>query len=242
MKIGLVAATMRNNRIDEQIKEMEQYLSNNYKCDLLCFGEAYLHGFHGMSWEYEIDINRAITLDSQPMEQVKGLARKYDCGISFGYIEKFNEKIYSSNIVIDNDGDIVDNYRRVSEGWKGNWEDNRYAEGQTFQVFEFKNKQLVTAICGDFWWDHLVKEIEVLSEHVDAVLWPLYIDYTPESWTLNARQEYSDQVSSIPCPILMINSYSTDENEGKGGCCVFNQGYIEKELPIGEKGVLIINI
>lgn len=38
MKIGLVAATIRNYRIDEQIKEMEQYLSNNYKCDLLCFG------------------------------------------------------------------------------------------------------------------------------------------------------------------------------------------------------------
>ncbi len=42
----------------------------------------------------------------------------------------------------------------------------------------------------------------------------------------------------------MINSYSVDENEAKGGCCVFNQGgKIVKELPIGgENGLLIIHL
>ena len=242
MTIGLVAATIRNNKIDEQINEIEQYLSNNHNCDLLCFGEAYLHGFHGMSWEYEIDINRAITLDSQSMEELKGLAKEYDCGISFGYIEKFSNKIYSSNIVIDNNGNILDNYRRISEGWKCNWENEHYAEGSSFQVFTYKGKQFVTAICGDFWWDYLIKEIENLSKKVDVVLWPLYIDYSPESWATNARQEYVNQVSSIHCPVLMINSYSPDENEGKGGCCVFNQGHIENELPVGERGILIKKI
>lgn len=64
MKIGMVAANIRNNKIEEQIKEMEYYLSNNSNCDLLCFGEDFLHGFHGMSWEFEIDIHRAITIDS----------------------------------------------------------------------------------------------------------------------------------------------------------------------------------
>lgn len=242
MKIGMVSATMRDNRIDEQIREMEHHLSNNYECDLLCFGEAYLHGFHGMSWQYQIDINRAITVDSQTMKQIRKLAIEYNCGISFGYIEKFNDEIYSSNIIIDNNGDIVDNYRRVSEGWKANWSDARYSEGQAFQVFEWKGKKLVTAICGDLWWNHHVKNMEILSKNVDVVLWPLYIDYTPEAWISNAREEYSAQVSSILCPILMINSYSIDKDEGKGGCCVFKQGHVERELPIGEKGVLTIDI
>jgi hypothetical protein len=81
-------------------------------------------------------------------------------------------------MIIDNHGDIIDNYRRISEGWKSNLSDVRYSEGKSFQVFELKEKRFVT----------------------------------PDSWELSARQEYADQVSSISCPILMINSYSGDEN------------------------------
>lgn len=242
MKIGMVAANIRNNKIEEQIKEMEYYLSNNSNCDLLCFGEDFLHGFHGMSWEFEIDIHRAITIDSQPIKKIRELAKNFDCAVSFGYIERFHDKIYCSNMIIDNYGDIVDNYRRISEGWKSNWLDIRYSEGKSFQIFELKEKRFVTAICGDLWFDHLIRDIETISKKVDAVLWPLYIDYSPDSWILNARQEYADQVSSISCPILMINSYSVDENEAKGGCCVFNQGKIVKELPIGKNGLLIIHL
>lgn len=238
----MVSARIRDNKIEEQIKDMKYHLSNNSNCDLLCFGEDYLHGFHGMSWEYNTDIKRAITMDSQLIKEIRELAKNFNCAISFGYIEKFKEKIYCSNIIIDNYGDIVDNYRRVSEGWKSNWSDNRYSEGQSFQVFELNEKRFVTAICGDLWCDYLIKDMGTISKDIDAILWPLYIDYTPESWILNAMQEYADQVSSISCPILMINSYSADKDEAKGGCCVFNQGYILKELPIGEEGLLIVDL
>lgn len=242
MKIGMVAGNIRDNKIEEQIKEIEYYLSNNPDCDLLCFGEDFLHGFHGMSWKFEIDICRAITIDSQPIKKIRELAKKFNCAVSFGYIERFNDKIYCSNMVIDRHGDILDNYRRISEGWKSNWIDTRYSEGKSFHVFELEGKQFVTAICGDLWSDHLINDIETISEGVDAVLWPLYIDYSPDSWILNARQEYADQVSSITVPILMINSYSVDENEAKGGCCVFNKGEITKELPIGVSGILMMDL
>lgn len=43
MKIGMVAANIRNNKIEEQIKEMEYYLSNNSNCDLLCSGEDFFY-------------------------------------------------------------------------------------------------------------------------------------------------------------------------------------------------------
>lgn len=242
MKVGLVAGTIRNDKIDEQIREMEYHLSSTDRCDLLCFGETYLHGFHGLSWNYKIDINKAITIDSQPIKQICELTNKYSCGISFGYIEKYNRNIYCSNIIIDNNGNIVDNYRRISEGWKSNWSDPRYSEGKAFRVFEWQGKRMATAICGDLWWEQHLKDMEMLSKNLDAILWPLYIDYTPEAWVLSARQEYSDRVASIQSPILMINSYSEETYEAKGGCCVFRKGRIEKELPIGEKGVLTVDI
>ena len=54
MKIGLISARIRDNKIKDQIREIKYYLSNNLTCDLLCFGEDYLHGFHGLSWEYKM--------------------------------------------------------------------------------------------------------------------------------------------------------------------------------------------
>lgn len=36
--------------------------------------------------------------------------------------------------------------------------------------------------------------------------------------------------------------HKTDKDEGKSGGCVFKQGHVERELPIGEKGVLTIDI
>lgn len=238
----MVAANIENNKIEEQIKEIKYYLSNNSSCDLLCFGEDFLHGFHGMSWEFEIDICRAIKIDSQPIREIRELARGFDCAVSFGYIEKSHDRIYCSNMVIDHDGNIVNNYRRISEGWKSNWVDPRYSQGKSFQRFNLKEKRFVTTICGDLWSDDLIRDIEIISKKVDALLWPLYIDYSPDSWRLNARQEYADQVSSISAPVLMTNSYSVDENEAKGGSCVFNKGEIIKELPVGESGILIIDL
>ena len=81
MKIGMVAANIRNINIEEQIKEREYYLSNHSNCDLLCFGEVFLHGFNGMSWEFEKDLYRAVTIDSQPIKKIKELAREFNCAV-----------------------------------------------------------------------------------------------------------------------------------------------------------------
>lgn len=46
----------------------------------------------------------------------------------------------------------------------------------------------------------------------------------------------------IQAPVLMINSYVEDEKRAKGGCCIFQNGHVLKELPMGELGVLEYNI
>ena len=37
----------------------------------------------------------------------------------------------------------------------------------------------------------------------------------------------------IQAPVLMINSYVEDEKRAKGGCCIFQNGHVLKELPMG---------
>ena len=231
MKIALVSATIRDNDVDKQINQMGYYLSSNNGVDLFCFGENYLQGFNGLKGHYKSDIEIALPQESFEIKKIQKLAQKYHCA---------NENIYCSNMVIDRNGTIIDNYRRQSIGWKLNHQDKRYKEGQTFQVFKLNGFKIVTAICGDLWTDKLVDDLECLGPDVDIILWPLYIDYQEPEWENSAREEYKNQLSTIKAPILMINSYSNITNEAKGGALVFNKGQILQELTLGNKGLLTV--
>lgn len=70
------------------------------------------------------------------------------------------------------------------------------------------------------------------------ILWPLYVDYSIAGWEAKIKEEYAQRVKALPAPVLMINSYVSDENRSKGGCAVFRNGRIQQELPMGTIGVL----
>ncbi|AUS96489.1 hypothetical protein CDQ84_07735 [Clostridium thermosuccinogenes] len=144
---------------------------------------------------------------------------------------------YSFLIVISDDGEIINNYRRISPGWKETIADGRYyREGNGFSLFDYKGKRFTTAICGDLWYDKNIDLIKQLKG--DCVLWPLYIDYSAQEWENSARDEYALQVKEIQAPVLMINSYAEGEGKANGGCCVFRNGRVLKELPMGTLGIL----
>lgn len=190
MKIGLVSALMKDNNIENQLAQIKYYLSTNNNLDLICFGESFLQGFEGLTWNYEEDIKRALTMDDLIILEIMQLAKNYNCGISFGFIEKEKGIIYNNNMVINSYGEIVDVFRRVSPGWKESITDSRYKEGQGFYTFTYMDKKLALAICGDVWHDHFLKELEQLK--MDAILWPLYIDFSIEEWNESFKQEYTD--------------------------------------------------
>jgi hypothetical protein len=55
-------------------------------------------------------------------------------------------------------------------------------------------------------------------------------------------EEFNDyilQTSKINTPVLMINNFS---KTSKGGCYSFIDGKVDRELPLGEEGFLIIQI
>lgn len=239
MKIALVSSKMRNRDVNKQINQIQSILMNLESVDLICFCEGYLQGFGGLSWRYEIDKDIALKQDSSEIQSIQMLAITYNTAISFGYYEMYQGNIYCSNMVIDQEGHIVNNYRRRSRGWKENFDDVRYQEGDHFSTFSLKGKQFVSAICGDLWYQDLIGEIETLGEKTDAVLWPLYIDYDVKSWEESVKLEYQTQVKNIPCKVLMINGYESDGSQAQGGAYVFNKGYIVDHLDLGIEGVLV---
>lgn len=240
MKIGLVSGLMKDNDVKNQLNVMERYLRENKKCDLLCFGECFLQGSKSLTWDYEQDKNIAVPLESDIIFYIKELTKKYSCGVSFSFFESFEEDIYCSNIVVDKSGEIVDLYRKSSEGWKDESASSEYKQGEGFHKFSYNDFSCVTAICGDLWKDENIDYINSID--AEAILWPFYIGEAMFDWYKDSKDEMIKHTSKINKPILMINSYEHEVDGAKGGCYLFNQGEVMESLELGNQGVLEIDV
>ncbi len=243
MKIGLVSEIFKDGDTEYNFNQIKQQIikCSEKKFDLICFGESFLQGFEGLTWEYKQDLSIARSQNDEIICALREHAIRYKIALSFGYIEREEGSIYSSNMVISDNGEILNNYRRVSAGWKEAIADPRYyKEGKRFSLFSYKGKKFATAICGDLWYEENIDSIKKLD--ADCVLWPLYVDYSVKKWESGEREEYANQIKEIQAPVLMINSYVEDEHRAKGGCCVFQNGLVIRELLMGDIGILEYDI
>ena len=81
-----------------------------YSCvaDIIIFGEAFLQGFYGPTFDVEHDKQLAITQDSNIIDEICCVAKEYATAVSFGFIEKENGFFYSSQITVDANGKVID--------------------------------------------------------------------------------------------------------------------------------------
>lgn len=133
MKIALAAVGFITNDTAynlEKIKtSIEKYAS---EVDLILFGESFLQGFECLSWDYAKDVNIAVHQDSELINDIRAMCEINRVSVSFRYIEKDEDNLYSSQLTIDKNGETVDNFRRVSIGWKEPIADFQYVEGKGF--------------------------------------------------------------------------------------------------------------
>ncbi|MFZ3070660.1 MAG: carbon-nitrogen hydrolase family protein [Anaerolineaceae bacterium] len=239
MKVGLIAEQFINGDVEFNLHQIEKWLnaSSHQGFDLLCFGEAFLQGFDGLTWEYMADLQIALEQTDPRILSLSKLAKVHQTGLGFGYIEKEGQTLYSSYLVVSAQGEKVTNFRRISPGWKESITDERYyREGHDFKTFELCNKKIAIAICGDLWHDDLLANLK--KQQAELVLWPLYLDYTTEQWVSGEREAYARRAGELNVPVLMINSYVDALNLAKGGACVFSNGMVAQELPMEETGLL----
>ena len=228
------------NTIIECIKECAAQ-----KVNLLCFGEAFLHGFDGLEWEYETDILTALSTGSEIFSIISDTAEHYGVAVAFGYIENDNEFIYSSYAVIDEKGKLIYNFKRVSIGWKNvcAWENPLYKEGSGFSSFSIMEKKFSVGLCGDFWYDENIEKIQMID--CDLVLWPVFIDEgndDAKNWGTAGRNEYAEKARQIHKKVLFINSITDEPSPGFGSCIYFEDGKIVCEVAPYTNGLLILHI
>lgn len=151
MKIALASQPTLDDSIALNVNRIEKALASlRKKVDLVAFGESYLQGFNSLKWNFERDRTVAVSVDSQPIKMLRYTAKKYSVAVSFGYYELCDEAIYSSYMFIGKAGEIVNNFRRVSKGWKEyDITDEHYKEGDGFKTFTYMGKRIALAVCGD---------------------------------------------------------------------------------------------
>ena len=73
------------------------------------------------------------------------------------------------------------------------------------------------------------------------LFWPVYIDYTPEEWEGNAKDEYALQAKKCCSQVLLINSLCREAG-ASGGACLFENGKVLRELPMRREELLLVEL
>ena len=235
MRIGLASYKCKNKDSAFNLMQIEKAMHKSQsKVDFICFGETFLQGFDALCWDYNIDKDVAVALESPTIRQLAELTLKYDMVLMTGYIEKELNCLYSSCIVIEN-GKPLYNYRRISKGWKEfRKTDDHYREGSIVSEFECHHTKIMTALCGDLW--NFPEKFK--TDHL--LIWPVYVNFSVEEWEKNELKEYAKQAALAAEHVLMINPIN-DSSQCHGGSFHFYKGQIITRLPFDQEAVLIVD-
>ena len=245
MKFALAAKGFINEDLDFNkrviLKTLEDYRD---RADMVLFGEAFLQGFYGPTFDLEHDLKMALVLDHPVFDEIARKARETSTAVSFGFIEREGETMYSSQATIDSQGELVNVFRRVSPGWKIEGAGESYRQGEGFHSFLLEGRKMAVGLCGDLWFDENIRQIKDLRLYL--LLWPVYTDFPFKEWNSSIKYDYAVQANRA-CPrTLLVNSFCLDKRDeeeiAKGGAAFFLQGKIGKDLPAGEEGALFVEI
>lgn len=151
--IALAATEFKDRDIDFNLQQMigQMRLAQAQDCDLVVFGEAFLQGFDGFTWNYAKDQHMALDHSAEAFQSLTRASKELGIDVGFGYLEKSQATLYSSFALIES-GVITQNYRRITRGWKEySRTDDHYQEGDRVQRFDYRGIPTVIAICGDLW-------------------------------------------------------------------------------------------
>ncbi len=244
MKCALASMGFINENIQHNKNVIiETMVKCSKEADIVIFGEAFLQGFYGPTFEVEHDKKLAVSQDSVIINEICEAAKEHEIAVSFGFIERDGDYFYSSQITINSKGEIIDIYRRVSEGWKLPHANEKYCEGHGFHTFSYLGKKIAVGLCGDFWFDENIDEVKQLLS--DVVFWPVYTDFNYNEWNTSVKYEYAEQAGMIGGKVLYVNSLCKDKDEdeiARGGSALFVDGQISREIPSGREDILLVEV
>lgn len=217
--------------------------------EFIIFPESAITGFDNRDIP-EHDFKLAFSENSNIIQSICKSAKENQIYISLGFFEEDNNSIYDSTICIDDSGEIICKYRRMTKGWHGNEADKEiYKEGEEIKTFYIKNKKYGYLICGDLFDDKLVHKIR--EENIDILVFPFARSFynghvSQERWDVEEMPSYIEQITKCNALTLMTNyiehSKSTEYYYFGGAYAVDKLGKVIAKKEIGSEGILYADI
>lgn len=145
MKIKLAKLDPRDENRFEGLRE----LLDDGLFDLILLNEGFIQG--PLSFNYEEDIHRASSLDSEEIIKMRSLAKKHKTAIGFGFYENLKGGIFNSYMLVGKDGELEGLARSISRKWVDESQayNADYRKADSFTPIELGDKKLMVFISYD---------------------------------------------------------------------------------------------
>jgi predicted amidohydrolase len=177
------------------------------------------------------------------------VARCHGLWLGIGLLEREDNRLFDSAVLIDSSGSVVLTYRRNQPQWHGrNADPDIYCQGDTIPKLDTPWGGVSFLICGDLFDDEIVDRARALRP--DLLLFPFARNFPggvidQERWDREEVPEYAGRAKLIGCTALMANylgDTEADEASFGGAMVVSQDGEVTASLPLGRKDVLISDI
>ncbi len=114
------------------------------------------------------------------IERFSALAKELEVVLPLSYFEKAEERYFNSLVVIDADGEVLENYRKTHIPDGPGYEEKFYFQpGDTgFKVWETKYAKIGVGICWDQWFPETARSLALMG--AELIFYPTAIGSEPE--------------------------------------------------------------
>lgn len=169
--------------------------------------------------------------------------------LAVGLLEQENKQLYDTALLFDPQGQIALHYRRIQPQWHGkDANPDVYRQGSELGKVETPYGSMAFLICGDLFNDRIVQRVRVLAP--DWLLFPFARcfgdgSYNQAQWENKELPEYVARIKTIGRTALMTNYLADQDMLGGafgGAMCVSGSGHVLASLPLGQKGMLVVDL
>ncbi len=157
----------------------------------------------------------AHTQEENPLIQhFKVLASALEVVLPISYFEVDDGKYYNSIVVIDSDGTVLDNYRKIHIPDGPGYEEKYYFQSGDlgYKTFDTHYGKIGVAICWDQWFSEVARSLTLLGAEV--ILYPTAIGSEPEIKIDSKDHWQRVQLGHAACnmvPVVAANRYGHEK-------------------------------
>ncbi len=242
MKVALPVIKLEKNQkenLNNVINAIEESCTD--RCDFVFFAETTISGLIPNDNASEM-LQVGQKIPGGITDRISSACKRNSVWVSIGLLEREENRLFDTAVIINPEGKIVMNYRRISPRWHWDHSDpNVFCQGNSVEYVDTPFGRISTLICGDFFDEEgQLDKIKVIKP--DFLHLPIVRsgdsgkDYNQETWRKEDIPDYSAQVCKLGIPVFMVNYI---DGEYFGGATIFAaDGCVLSSLPLWRQGIL----